>query len=176
MPLHSMQDLAGFRVVGVLSFADQDRLAAEIARRFPADPREPRIRDRRAEPSYGYRAVHVIVSLDDVTIEVQVRTLGQHMWADLMERLADRLGRQIRYGDAPAPQAGRSPEAAQIIVGAMMSLSETCELACGHAELPNGLQPPDWREHRPGVPCWSRPGVDPGAIHPRAAAPWQPRH
>jgi hypothetical protein len=125
MPLHSMQDLAGFRVVGAFSFADQDRLAAEIARRFPADPREPRIRDRRAEPSYGCRAVHVIVSLADVTIEVQVRTLGQHMWADLMERLADRLGRQIRDGDAPAPQAGGSPEAARAIVGAMTSLAET---------------------------------------------------
>jgi Region found in RelA / SpoT proteins len=125
MPLHSMQDLAGFRVVGAFSFSDQDRLAAEIARRFPADPREPRIRDRRAEPSYGYRAVHVIVSLDDVTIEVQVRTLGQHLWADLMERLADRLGRQIRYGEPSAPGAGSNPDAARAIVGAMMSLSET---------------------------------------------------
>jgi len=42
MPLATMQDLAGFRVVGAFSFADQDRLAVEIARRFPADPRPPR--------------------------------------------------------------------------------------------------------------------------------------
>jgi hypothetical protein len=124
MPLHSMQDLAGFRVVGVFSFAKQDDLAAEICRRFPADPREPRIRDRRAEPSYGYRAVHVIVSLDDITIEIQVRTLGQHLWADLMERIADRLGRGIRYGEPPVPPAGTSMESAESIVSAMIKMSD----------------------------------------------------
>lgn len=125
MPLATMQDLAGFRVVGAFSFYDQDWLADEVARRFPADPRAPKIRNRRAEPSYGYRAVHVIVSLDDVTIEVQVRTIGQHVWADLMERLADRLGRQIRYGEAAPARPGMSSEAGRVIVGAMMSLSES---------------------------------------------------
>ena len=124
MPLHTMQDLAGFRVVGAFSFADQDRLAAEIVRRFPADPREPRIRDRRAEPSHGYRAVHVIISVDDVTVEVQVRTLGQHMWADLMERLADRLGRGIRYGEPPVPPGGTTLGTAQSIVNAMLEMSD----------------------------------------------------
>jgi Region found in RelA / SpoT proteins len=124
MPLHSMQDLAGIRVVGAFSFADQDRLTAEIVRRFPADPREPRIRDRRAEPSHGYRAVHVIVTLDDVTIEVQVRTLGQHLWADLMERLADRLGRGIRYGEPPVPRAGTDTRTAQLIVNVMTEISD----------------------------------------------------
>ncbi|HUY44555.1 MAG TPA: hypothetical protein VMV92_02325 [Streptosporangiaceae bacterium] len=69
--------------------------------------------------------MHVVVSFDDLNIEVQVRTLGQHLWADLMERLADRLGRQIRYGEPMSPRAGRNPEAARSIVGAMMSLSET---------------------------------------------------
>jgi ppGpp synthetase/RelA/SpoT-type nucleotidyltranferase len=124
MPLHSMQDLAGFRVVGVFSFMKQDDLVAEICRRFPADPREPRIRDRRAEPSYGYRAVHVIVSLDDITIEIQVRTLGQHLWADLMERIADRLGRGIRYGEPPVPPPGTSPRTAQLIVNVMTEMSD----------------------------------------------------
>jgi hypothetical protein len=67
--------------------------------------------------------VHVIVSLDGITIEIQVRTLMQHVWADVMERLADRLGRQIRYGDAPTPPPGMSIESAQTIINAMMNLS-----------------------------------------------------
>jgi ppGpp synthetase/RelA/SpoT-type nucleotidyltranferase len=68
--------------------------------------------------------VHVVVSLDDVNVEVQVRTIGQHVWADLMERLADRLGREIRYGEPVPMRPGTSPEAGRVIVDAMMSLAE----------------------------------------------------
>jgi hypothetical protein len=125
MSLARVQDLAGIRIVGALRFDEQDQLAAEIVRRFPADLRAAKIVDRRANPSHGYRAVHVIVCLDGVTIEVQVRTLLQHVWADLMERLADRLGRQIRYGEPPVPPPGMSIEAAQSIVNAMMETSAT---------------------------------------------------
>lgn len=124
MSLARMRDLAGIRVVGAVTFDGQDGLAAEIARRFPADPRPPRPVDRRARPSYGYRAVHVEVTLDGVTIEVQVRTYLQHMWADLMERLADRLGRQIRYGEPPTPPEGVSQQEAEAVVRAMMAYAD----------------------------------------------------
>jgi ppGpp synthetase/RelA/SpoT-type nucleotidyltranferase len=124
MSLARMQDLAGIRIVGPFSFADQDRIVAEIAQRFPADPRTPKIIDRRVNPSHGYRAVHVVVTLDGVTIEVQVRTLMQHVWADLMERLADRLGRQIRYGQPPSPPPGMTQQQAEGIVNAMLEVSE----------------------------------------------------
>lgn len=53
LPLGSIQDLSGIRVVAGCSLAGQDRLAAEVARRFPADPRPARTRDRRSEPSHG---------------------------------------------------------------------------------------------------------------------------
>jgi len=125
MSLARVQDLAGIRVVGAFSVADQDRLAEEICDRFPSDPRAPKLRDRRAEPSHGYRALHAIVSLDGVTIEIQVRTISQHLWADLMERLADRLGRQIRYGEPPIPPPGGSREGADRIVRTMMAISES---------------------------------------------------
>jgi ppGpp synthetase/RelA/SpoT-type nucleotidyltranferase len=39
MSLPRMQDLAGIRIVGPISLDEQDRLADEIMRRFPADPR-----------------------------------------------------------------------------------------------------------------------------------------
>jgi len=124
MYLARMQDLAGIRIVGMISFADQDRLAAEVARWFPADPRAAKIIDRRAKPSYGYRAVHVTVSLDGLNIEVQIRTFIQHVWADLMERLADRFGRQIRYGGPPDLPAGQDYEKIQALIDLMMSMSE----------------------------------------------------
>jgi hypothetical protein len=124
MALARVQDLAGIRIVGAMRFDEQDMLAEEIARRFPADPREARTVNRRANPSHGYQAVHVIVSLDGITIEVQVRTLLQHVWADLMERLADRLGRQIRYGAPPVPPPGMNLDTAQTIVKGMMDISE----------------------------------------------------
>lgn len=139
MPLATMQDLAGIRVVGTFSLADQDRLAAEIAERFPADPRVPRVRDRRAEPSHGYRAVHVIVSMTGVTIEIQIRTIWQHFWADLMERLADRLGRQIRYGGPPEPPSGVSQEAANAIVRVMLAMSDSW--AAEQPEIPGVVIP-----------------------------------
>jgi hypothetical protein len=56
MSLARMGDLAGFRIVGAISFADQDRLGAMIAECFPADPRAPKLINRRATPSHGYRA------------------------------------------------------------------------------------------------------------------------
>lgn len=123
MSLARMQDVAGIRIVGSFTLDGQDRLTAEIARRFPADPRPPKPVDRRANPSHGYRAVHVIVTLDGITIEIQIRTVMQHVWADLMERLADRFGRQIRYGGAPVPPVGMSQEHAQAIVTGMMAIS-----------------------------------------------------
>lgn len=123
-PLGSIQDLAGFRIVGDITFAQQDELCEELKRRFPADPREPSSKNRRLEPSYGYRAVHVLVCVDDVNIEIQIRTFAQHVWANLMERLADRLGRQIRYGEPPVAPPGTSQPRVQAVVDAMMRVSE----------------------------------------------------
>jgi ppGpp synthetase/RelA/SpoT-type nucleotidyltranferase len=56
--------------------------------------------DRRAQPSHGYRAVHVVVSQGGWPVEVQVRTELQNRWALLVERFADRWGQQVKYGEA----------------------------------------------------------------------------
>jgi Region found in RelA / SpoT proteins len=136
-PLASIQDLAGFRIVGGISFEQQDQLRDELMSRFPADPAEPSYKDRRAAPSSGYRAVHVLACADGVNIEIQIRTLAQHMWADLMERLADRLGRQIRYGGAPTAPAGLSQRNAERMVSTMISLSD--EWASTPPDLPGSL-------------------------------------
>nr|WP_269461105.1 hypothetical protein [Actinoplanes derwentensis] len=58
--------------------------------------------DRRKEPSFGYRAVHVVLFVERLPVEVQVRTDLQHRWAEVIEKLGDRWGRGLRHGDGVA--------------------------------------------------------------------------
>lgn len=99
--LKSIQDLAGMRIVNVFNRADQDRLVEQIVELFSQASRQPKIIDRRQAPSSGYRAVHVIIFHDGMLVEVQVRTRWQHAWAEMFEKMADRFGRGIRYGEQP---------------------------------------------------------------------------
>lgn len=94
--LSQVQDVAGLRLT-VHDRDEQNRVASVVASLFS----ESRTVDRRAEPSFGYRAVHIVGKVVGLPVEVQVRTQGQHEWALLVERLADRWGRQIRYGHPP---------------------------------------------------------------------------
>ncbi len=98
MSLKSMRDLAGIRLVKGMTRREQDELVSLVRTLFPADPRDVRTVDRRATPVMGYRAVHVVVSLAGLDIEIQVRTELQDLWANSFELLADRWGRDLRYG------------------------------------------------------------------------------
>jgi ppGpp synthetase/RelA/SpoT-type nucleotidyltranferase len=89
--------------------AEQDRVVEQLSATFSTAPRAPRIVDRRAKPVQGYRAVHVIVYPESFPIEIQVRTRWQHQWAEWFERLADRYGRGIRYGEPPV-EGGESAQ------------------------------------------------------------------
>jgi ppGpp synthetase/RelA/SpoT-type nucleotidyltranferase len=104
--LSQVQDLAGARIV-VVNRAEQNDTVNEIREVFEClEGGGCKVIDRRENPSYGYRAVHVIVRLDSLPIEIQVRTDLQDLWAQITEKLADRWGRGIRYGEDPAnPEA-----------------------------------------------------------------------
>jgi ppGpp synthetase/RelA/SpoT-type nucleotidyltranferase len=54
--------------------------------------------DRRKQPSYGYRAVHIIATARNKPIEIQIRTELQHLWAQLSEKLSDVRDAAIKYG------------------------------------------------------------------------------
>ena len=95
--LSRIQDIAGVRVVQEMDLNEQDLIVAALRREFE----NARVIDRRVEPSYGYRAVHVVVRVGRCNCEIQIRTSQQHLWAEIVERLADRWGRQIRYGSGP---------------------------------------------------------------------------
>jgi ppGpp synthetase/RelA/SpoT-type nucleotidyltranferase len=97
--LSQVHDLAGARLV-VGDRVSQDESVALIQSHFDGDG-PVKVIDRRDKPSYGYRAVHLVVHVDGIPVEIQVRTSLQDAWAQLMERLADDWGREIRYGGDP---------------------------------------------------------------------------
>lgn len=92
--LSQMQDIAGCRVV-VSDSLEQDA----IVLRLNGVVADATVVDRRKVPSYGYRAVHVIAKLHGRQVEIQVRTALQHSWAELSEKLSDRLGPSLKYGE-----------------------------------------------------------------------------
>src|SRR5437773_8789477 len=67
--LSQMQDIAGCRVV-VLDLLSQNEALDRLTELFD----RAAIVDRREQPSYGYRAVHLIVENSAKLVEVQVRT------------------------------------------------------------------------------------------------------
>ena len=93
MRLTQMQDIAGCRLI-VSNIADQERVIEALSRLFD----EVGIVDRRERPSYGYRAVHLIVTSFGKVIEIQVRTSLQHLWAELSEKFSDVVDPAIKYG------------------------------------------------------------------------------
>ena len=139
--LKSIQDLAGMRIVDDFDRAGQDEIVARLAALFANETRVPKIVDRRADPVRGYRAVHVIVFPDGIPVEIQVRTRRQHEWAELFEKLADRIGRGIRYGEPPThwlPEAERESCADDLkaLYAARYKVRETSiELAIAVADL-----------------------------------------
>jgi hypothetical protein len=124
--LSQIQDIAGLRIVRDMTRAEQDALVEKIAVRFPG----AKVFDRRAQPSHGYRAIHVVVSHDRHLVEVQVRTELQHRWAMLVEHLARDWGQQVKYGEAPdLPERLTSGGVSrQYVVALLPELAEAIDL------------------------------------------------
>jgi ppGpp synthetase/RelA/SpoT-type nucleotidyltranferase len=100
MQLSRVQDLAGARIM-VRDFDAQDSSRDKISEFYMSLGRPCKIIDRRTDPRFGYRAVHLVVRIDEMPVEIQIRTELQDSWAQMVERLADRWGRGIRYGQEP---------------------------------------------------------------------------
>jgi len=92
--LSQIQDIAGCRVV-VPDITYQNALSEKLSALFA----DLTIFDRRKETSHGYRAIHVVVQIENRHIEIQIRTELQQLWAELSEKLADKFGIAVKYGD-----------------------------------------------------------------------------
>jgi ppGpp synthetase/RelA/SpoT-type nucleotidyltranferase len=53
------------------------------------------------KPRSGYRAIHVIVQKEGLLIEIQLRTVSQHAWAELIERTDRSTGVGLKTDRAP---------------------------------------------------------------------------
>jgi ppGpp synthetase/RelA/SpoT-type nucleotidyltranferase len=91
--LSQIQDIAGCRVV-VSDITEQLLVDYELSKIYPDARRVNRIQ----RPRYGYRAIHIIPNVDGKPIEIQLRTLLQHSWAELSEKYADKFGQALKYG------------------------------------------------------------------------------
>jgi putative GTP pyrophosphokinase len=91
--LSQIQDIAGCRVV-VPDIFRQELVVIALTDPFPGST----VINRRARSSHGYRAVHVVVTVNDRVVEIQVRTELQQKWAELSEKFADRIDPAIKYG------------------------------------------------------------------------------
>lgn len=91
--LTQIQDIAGCRLI-VSDINNQETTVQSLSNIFE----HTTVVDRRDKPSHGYRAVHVIVNYGGQMIEIQVRTLLQHLWAELSEKYSDVVNPKIKYG------------------------------------------------------------------------------
>jgi ppGpp synthetase/RelA/SpoT-type nucleotidyltranferase len=95
--LSRIQDIAGCRFT-TLDVIHQNMAVQALQRLYPGAD----VTDRRFRPSHGYRAVHVIPMIDGKPVEIQVRTMLQHLWANFSERIADSVDPAVKYGGGPA--------------------------------------------------------------------------
>src|SRR5437763_2062336 len=91
--LTQIQDIAGCRLI-VPDVAVQESVVQSLKNLFE----DTTTIDRRERPSYGYRAVHVVVKHSGKLIETQVRTSLQQLWAELSEKYSDVVDPAIKYG------------------------------------------------------------------------------
>jgi putative GTP pyrophosphokinase len=99
MRLTQMEDIGGCRAV-LSTQAEVEGVAKRVRRRW--DVRDENDYRGEGKPGTGYRALHLIVLRRDRLIEIQLRTPGQHSWAEAVERVASRTGYDLKDGQGPA--------------------------------------------------------------------------
>ena len=124
--LSQVQDLAGVRFV-VTNRLAQDEAVTAVSQMCQTLGYRFKVDDLRDDPSYGYRAVHVIAFVGQVPVEIQIRTELQDSWAQIVEFQGERWGRGIRYGNDPEQadtRVGQSGFTRRLVLELLMKLSE----------------------------------------------------
>lgn len=103
-PLARVDDFVGCRVL-VPGIIEQREVVTSAVTALEASGHAVTAKDRlwsesqEHRPSFGYRAVHLVAIKEQMRCEVQIRTRLQHTWAEVVERLGDKWGRELRYGE-----------------------------------------------------------------------------
>jgi ppGpp synthetase/RelA/SpoT-type nucleotidyltranferase len=98
--LSQMQDLAGGRIV-LPTPALQDAIV-EALQASPEDFPLIRVTDTREEGDrHGYRAVHLVFSIEGLPAEAQIRTPVQQLWAQVVESIDQEFGTDLKHGAGP---------------------------------------------------------------------------
>lgn len=98
--LPQMQDIAGCRIV-LQSGTDQAQCINNLlVKAFENELWPVQSKERQAK---GYRAIHIIVKQGKQFYEIQLRTFGQDVWANVVERVSDKHN-TLKYGGNPQEQ------------------------------------------------------------------------
>ena len=133
--LTQMQDIAGCRLV-TEDIVEQDVLVGRLVSEFSGAA----IVDRRLTPSAGYRAVHVLVGTGAVSVEIQVRTRLQDLWAQCSERLAFSVDPAIKYGGGPPAIAKMLVGLSELIASFEANQSELASLTARFNRIPSWVR------------------------------------
>lgn len=98
MRLSQMEDIGGCRVV-LPNLDEVYRVLGRVRHNWP----EAHVTDYIEAPKEdGYRGIHVIKRRGGRQVEVQLRTTGQHEWAEVIEVYSPIVGFNLKDGQGPA--------------------------------------------------------------------------
>ncbi len=101
--LTQLQDIAGVRIV-VPTLTAQARLKDRAKEQLGSQI--DKVDDYVAGPkTSGYRAIHIVVKRSNRLVEIQIRTLRQHEWADTMEQVGRDMGTEVKWLSDPIDEA-----------------------------------------------------------------------
>jgi putative GTP pyrophosphokinase len=98
MRLTQMEDIAGCRAILPGGAGEVAGVLRRIRRNWDIVDLDDYVKS--PKPT-GYRAIHVVVRRDAHPVEIQLRTPGQHEWAEAVERAAGRTGYLLKDGEGP---------------------------------------------------------------------------
>jgi len=99
--LNRMQDIAGTRIV-VPTLRFQESATDVVLTMFEEQDGHVAKDTREDGDDYGYRAIHVVATLDQRFAEIQIRTVTQDAWAQIVEQTDKSLGSDLKHGQGPA--------------------------------------------------------------------------
>ena len=98
--LSQMQDIAGCRIVVRGGAQAACQVNKQLVNAF--EEKQLRIQSKPRHKD-GYRAIHLIIKINKKSYEIQLRTLAQDVFANLVERLSDKEN-TLKYGGSDKEQ------------------------------------------------------------------------